>query len=103
MDYYFCILYIELHHATRVAYARQHKALRLGIWIEPFFGVHSYVAFQELRFAGSTLSLPAGRRDADSVFFSRLQQGLSLPYRTCFTRTAELDHHILFNRHRIRW
>src|SRR5271170_4745547 len=93
---------IKLHRTLRVAHACQHISLRLGIRIEPFLGVHSYVPLQEPRFAGSTLSLPAGRRDADSVFFSRLQQCLTSANRTSCTRAAELDDHAFFRGDRIR-
>ena len=65
-------LSVKLHRAKRVTHAGQDESSLLGIWIEPFFCVHSDVSFQEPRFAGPTLPLPAGRRDADSVLFGRL-------------------------------
>jgi hypothetical protein len=65
-------LSVKLHRAKRVTHAGQDESSLLGSWIEPFFRVHSDVPFQEPRFAGPTLPLPAGRRDADSVLFGRL-------------------------------
>src|ERR1700689_5207593 len=83
-------------------HAHKHKALRSPIGVESLFRVHAYISRQQPRFAGSTLSLPAGRRDADSVRFGRLQQCLSAANPTGFTRAAELEHHALFLRNRFR-
>ena len=51
---------IKRHGALRVPYAREDKSLRFRVRIESIFRIHSHVPSEQLGFAGSTLSLPAG-------------------------------------------
>jgi hypothetical protein len=50
---------IKRHRALCVSHARQDKSSCPRLRIEPLFSVHANMAAQQLRFAGSTLSLPA--------------------------------------------
>src|ERR1700730_15080331 len=68
---------IKLHRTVCVSHARQDKASCCRLRIEPFFGVHSHMSAQQLCLAGSTLSLPAERRDGDAMFLGCRQQCLA--------------------------
>jgi len=76
----------------RAGYACRYKSLRSRIWIEPIFRVHSYIPIQKFRFAGSTLPLPAGRRDRDTLFFGCLQHRLAAADHARLIRSNELDY-----------